>query len=993
MAEKDGLEGRCPACRSPYDKDRIVGGTASCEILVAENNAEKKQKSQRMKPRPMSAEGRKQLSSLRVIRRNLVYIIGMPMNLADEIVLERKEYFGQYGKVLKVSISRAAGGAIQQSSNGTCSVYITYTKEEEAIRCIQAVHNFVLEGKPLRACFGTTKYCHTWLRNMSCNNPDCLYLHDIGSQEDSFTKDEIISAYTRNRVPQITTCNLQPRSGNVLPPPADEFGNNGAVSSGKTVSKTTATIPISQAKVSLSNGSGRCASLPAAASWGMRVSNSRAVATTANLGSSSGGKPKSETANVPSIPATGTILSSASHADLGKGIYSVDDSPVLTVEDESRNLEPFKPSIVRELQAIVSDVSSDMLDDCQGTSGICLSTPSRIHDKDKEAMVSTEIMDSLNLDWNSCNSSADNVSHGLLAVNGNVQTICSGMSSLSVNNYSKDTPSNLNKHQSMVNNAPINVLPLTGDTCLQQLDLDHATECSTSYQFNDGSVLYKHTGVLRESQDQNLVPRKDALRPSGSSVGDFPLDALEEKLRPSDDMARPSYTTYSHKALVDDFSSHQPTVSGTTGPLLFYSDPWTEDAQIGGCTNTPVGRHPVVSRGEEEVRVSRAQLGKVLDHSNIAGIEQVKHVEKLKADIAGNKTFGVDTGEDGIISNILSMDFDAWDDSLTSPHKLAKLLNETNKQNGLLNVSGLQNKQSNSQSRFSFARHGNGNQVSQLDNSYDDTGYSQKSCLTEQSRGCGFQNAFTARNVDDSYNLFGHRSVVSSEKVTVSRPQMAVPPGFSHRSRTPPGFCSNDRLEQASDSSFSGDQFFGNNSSLRNQFLVQQRGNNGSTYDVEFIDPAILAVGKGRPSFGVNNSGLDSRSTFPSALGSSEDELRLQLLMQQHIATHQNLRISDQSGDRVFPPGVAHITSGFPFQTQDSNPSLFSQLSFQPERNSRILNSQWSSWGNVQSSSNMGIPEVFRNDSFGINKYLSGNDEMTFRIPSSGNLYNGAFGM
>ncbi|KAK1270275.1 hypothetical protein QJS04_geneDACA016185 [Acorus gramineus] len=122
MAEKDDSEGRCPACRSPYDKARIVGATASCERLVAEINAEKKQKTQKVKPKPTSVEGRKQLSSVRVIRRNLVYIIGIPMNLADENALERKEYFGQYGKVLKVSISRTAGGAIQQSSTGTCSV-------------------------------------------------------------------------------------------------------------------------------------------------------------------------------------------------------------------------------------------------------------------------------------------------------------------------------------------------------------------------------------------------------------------------------------------------------------------------------------------------------------------------------------------------------------------------------------------------------------------------------------------------------------------------------------------------------------------------------------------------------------------------------------------------------------------------------------------------------------------------------------------------------
>lgn len=81
------------------------------------------------------------------------------------------------------------------------SRYITFSKEEEAIRCIQSVHGFVLEGNFLRyshilswsltsstqalhlsiivfddhynyffcrASFGTAKYCHAWLRNMVC---------------------------------------------------------------------------------------------------------------------------------------------------------------------------------------------------------------------------------------------------------------------------------------------------------------------------------------------------------------------------------------------------------------------------------------------------------------------------------------------------------------------------------------------------------------------------------------------------------------------------------------------------------------------------------------------------------------------------------------------------------------------------------------------------------------------------------------------------------
>lgn len=31
MAEKDETEGRCPACRAPYNKEKIVGMTANCE--------------------------------------------------------------------------------------------------------------------------------------------------------------------------------------------------------------------------------------------------------------------------------------------------------------------------------------------------------------------------------------------------------------------------------------------------------------------------------------------------------------------------------------------------------------------------------------------------------------------------------------------------------------------------------------------------------------------------------------------------------------------------------------------------------------------------------------------------------------------------------------------------------------------------------------------------------------------------------------------------
>lgn len=57
------------------------------------------------KAKSKSFDGWKQLSSVRVIQRNLVYKVGLPLDLDDEDLLQKRVYFGQYGKVLKVSMS------------------------------------------------------------------------------------------------------------------------------------------------------------------------------------------------------------------------------------------------------------------------------------------------------------------------------------------------------------------------------------------------------------------------------------------------------------------------------------------------------------------------------------------------------------------------------------------------------------------------------------------------------------------------------------------------------------------------------------------------------------------------------------------------------------------------------------------------------------------------------------------------------------------------
>lgn len=54
--------------------------------VVAEIHMERKMKSQKTKNKPSEVK-KQQLSSVRVIQRNLVYIVGLPLNLGDEDVI------------------------------------------------------------------------------------------------------------------------------------------------------------------------------------------------------------------------------------------------------------------------------------------------------------------------------------------------------------------------------------------------------------------------------------------------------------------------------------------------------------------------------------------------------------------------------------------------------------------------------------------------------------------------------------------------------------------------------------------------------------------------------------------------------------------------------------------------------------------------------------------------------------------------------------------
>lgn len=175
---------------------------------------------------------------------------------------------------------------------------------------------------------------------------------------------------------------------------------------------------------------------------------------------------------------------------------------------------------------------------------------------------------------------------------------------------------------------------------------------------------------------------------------------------------------------------------------------------------------------------------------------------------------------------------------------------------------------------------------------------------------------------------------------------------------------------------------------LRNQYQMPPSGDTYTNGDIEFMDPAILAVGKGTFASSINNAGLDVRSNFAPQYN-AYDEARFQSILQRSLPPHHNQRFSDSTlGDAYgIPSRIAE-------QTVSNNLSQFSQFNVHQSRNGITSNGQWDGWNEAQSVNNLGMAELLRNERLGFsNKFYGGYEEPKMRMPGSGNIYNETYGI
>ena len=122
---RESESGLCPACRTPYGDDPHEFSAVDVEevLRVNKEKAAAEKKTSVPKEAVVLGEDRTALANMRVIRRNLVYAVGLPP-LPEEI-LRKAEYFGQYGKISKIVLNRnnpPAGDARRASA----SAYVTF---------------------------------------------------------------------------------------------------------------------------------------------------------------------------------------------------------------------------------------------------------------------------------------------------------------------------------------------------------------------------------------------------------------------------------------------------------------------------------------------------------------------------------------------------------------------------------------------------------------------------------------------------------------------------------------------------------------------------------------------------------------------------------------------------------------------------------------------------------------------------------------------------
>ncbi|KAG6332416.1 hypothetical protein ID866_6676 [Astraeus odoratus] len=360
---KQNLNGRCPACRREYTDEAVQFKPIAQEDHKRLTQQKKRRERER---KELDALGRRHLVNMRVVQRNVVYVVGIgPRFAKEELIptLRSSDYFGQYGKISKMILVKrtpSGGGA------PVVGLYITYHRREDAARCIATVDGAPSPGggrDVMRASYGTTKYCMAFLRGVTCSDSTCMNLHEWGDEKDCFTKEDLTTlkhtmkdTENRGRASKEDgkyTGRSQPRGGDIgigALPRAASWGTRSSAQTHGT-SSVASSIPMTQ-RSNRRGGQRQPRNANAESKPSNRAQHDRKAGSTKTPSVTSSSRPPTPaTATLPQRPATPQEVkalrskehgapvspapSTAIESDLGSGSQDVPPSPTRPRSTES----------------------------------------------------------------------------------------------------------------------------------------------------------------------------------------------------------------------------------------------------------------------------------------------------------------------------------------------------------------------------------------------------------------------------------------------------------------------------------------------------------------------------------------------------------------------------------------------------------------------------------------------------------------------------------
>merc|ERR1712130_427988 len=129
-----------------------------------------------------------ELINIKIRKRNVCYVVGLPLHIATESKLRSSAWFGRFGNIATIAINRNS----KSMQANSIPAHITYDNDVSALYAINFCNKYIFEdGRKLKATFGTQHYCRWFIAaNKKCTNVFCGFRHswcwpsDIISQKD-----------------------------------------------------------------------------------------------------------------------------------------------------------------------------------------------------------------------------------------------------------------------------------------------------------------------------------------------------------------------------------------------------------------------------------------------------------------------------------------------------------------------------------------------------------------------------------------------------------------------------------------------------------------------------------------------------------------------------------------------------------------------------------------------------------------------------------------